>query len=132
MTAAVIDRLRPRSLTFKVTPKSHDSLAPLPLRLVMPYQSITLVLASAAVAGELTGPAYGYVFLCILGASTYAVVTVAVCCLHAFETAKAVGVDRISAFVTVRVPLAITMLTMVPLAFAISIYPRYLLGFIQI
>ncbi|WP_406724269.1 glycosyltransferase family 2 protein [Streptomyces sp. GD-15H] len=130
--AAVMDRLRPRSLTFKVTPKSRDSLAPLPLRLVMPYQVITVVLASAAVVGELTGPAYGYVFLCILGAGAYTVVTVAVCCLHAFEAAKAVGVDRVSALVTVRVPLAITMVTTTPLAFAMGLYPRYLLGFLQL
>ncbi|MCZ7432936.1 glycosyltransferase family 2 protein [Streptomyces sp. WMMC1477] len=123
--AAVLQRLRPRTVTFKVTPKSRDGLEPLALRLVAPYLLITVALSSAAVVGELTGPAVGYVFLCIVAASSYAVVTLAVSWLHVCETARANGVRRHRALRTARLPLLAGTLALAPLALAYALYPVY-------
>ncbi|MBL1084000.1 glycosyltransferase [Streptomyces actinomycinicus] len=126
--AAVWVRLRPRSLTFKVTPKSRQSVAPLPLRLVLPYVLIAACLGSAGLIGELSGPAFGYVFLCLLGAGTYTVVACWVSLLHALETAGTANTRRRRALATVRAPLALTALTASPLVLALLIFPQYLAG----
>ncbi|WP_445330496.1 glycosyltransferase family 2 protein [Streptomyces sp. GSL17-111] len=126
--AAVLQRLRPRRIVFKVTPKSRDGLEPLPLRLVAPYLLITVTLASAAVVGELTGPAAGYVFLCMLGATSYAVLTLAVGWLHVTETARAAGVRLRRALGTAALPLLAGTLALLPLALAYALYPAYLVG----
>ncbi|WP_063753087.1 glycosyltransferase, partial [Streptomyces resistomycificus] len=90
--AAVTQRLRPKKVVFKVTPKRRSGIEPLPLRLMLPYLLITVVLSGAAVVGELTGPAIGYVFLCLLGALSYALVTLSVSVLHVRESARSAGV----------------------------------------
>ncbi|MFJ9542173.1 glycosyltransferase family 2 protein [Streptomyces sp. NPDC101225] len=126
--AAVRITLRPRSLTFKVTPKARETLAPLPLRLVAPYVVIAAGLGSAGLFGELNGPAFGYVFLCLLGAATYTVVACWICLLHAVESAGATRGGRRRALATVRAPLALTALTAAPLVLAVLIFPAYVAG----
>jgi cellulose synthase/poly-beta-1,6-N-acetylglucosamine synthase-like glycosyltransferase len=126
--AAVLQHLHPRTVVLKVTPKSRDGLEPLPLRLVAPHLFITAVLSGAAIVGELTGPATGYVFLCILGALSYAVVTLAISGLHVVETAKAAGVRAHRALVTARMPLLAGTAVLLPLAWAISMYPVNVAG----
>ncbi|MFJ4776235.1 glycosyltransferase family 2 protein [Streptomyces sp. NPDC088762] len=123
--AAVLQRLRPRPVVFKVTPKTRDGLEPLPLKLVAPYLIITTTLSASAVVGELTGPAAGYVFLCLLGSLSYAVVTLAIAQLHVVETARAAGVPVHRALVTARLPLLAGTAALIPLAWAISMYPTY-------
>ncbi|MFG2334205.1 glycosyltransferase family 2 protein [Streptomyces sp. NPDC048604] len=127
--AALAQKLRPRQITFKVTPKNRDGLEPLPLRAVAPYLLITTLLSSAAVVGQFTGPAFGYVFLCILGALSYSTVTLAICALHIGETAHAAGVRRLRALRTAAIPLTAGLLTLLPLAFAVAVFPTYLTGF---
>ncbi|MGX1886610.1 glycosyltransferase family 2 protein [Streptomyces sp. NPDC055287] len=129
--AAVLQKLRPRTIVFKVTPKKRDGLEPLPLRLVAPHLLITATLSSAAVIGELTGPAAGYVFLCMVGALSYAVVTLAISGLHVVETARAAGVPPHRALVTARGPLLAGIAVLLPLAWAISMYPVYLAGLLN-
>ncbi|MFF0727432.1 glycosyltransferase family 2 protein [Streptomyces sp. NPDC004134] len=129
--AAVLQRLRPRTVVFKVTPKSRHGLEPLPLRLVAPHLFIASALTGAAIIGELTGPAAGYVFLCLAGAVTYALVTLAVAGLHVAETARAAGVTARCALGTARLPLLAGAAVLVPLAWAISMYPVYLAGVID-
>lgn len=65
--------LRPRPVTFKVTPKASGGLERFPLRLTMPYVVISGVSAVAAIIGEATNNAAGYVFLCVAAATTYVV-----------------------------------------------------------
>ncbi|MFJ7983894.1 glycosyltransferase family 2 protein [Streptomyces sp. NPDC096351] len=127
--AAVTQKVRPRQITFKVTPKKRDGLEPLPLRTVAPYLVITLFLSGAALVGQFTGPAVGYVFLCILGSASYAVVTLAVGALHTRETARATGVPAFRALRTAAVPLTAGLLCLIPLALAIAVFPTYLTGF---
>ncbi|GGT12399.1 glycosyltransferase family 2 protein [Streptomyces purpureus] len=126
--AALVQKLRPRPVTFKVTPKTRDGLEPLPLRLVAPYLLITTALSCAAVYGELTGPAAGYVFLCILGSLSYSVVTLTVSLLHVAETARAARVRFHRALRTAGLPLLAGAATLLPLALAVLLFPIYLKG----
>ncbi|WP_037679789.1 glycosyltransferase [Streptomyces griseus] len=128
--AALTQRVRPRKVVFKVTPKVRDGMEPLPLRLMLPYLLITVVLSGAAVLGELTGPAVGYVFLCLLGSLSYALVTLAVGVLHIRETARSAGVRVHRALRTAVLPLTAGLVALVPLAWALMLFPTYLRGFL--
>ncbi|GAY09268.1 glycosyltransferase family 2 protein [Pseudonocardia sp. N23] len=94
VVAAVGQRFRPRSITFRVTPKAHDGLEPLPVRIVAPYATFSAMLSISAFAGEALTGAVGYVGLCLLGAVAYATVTTAVAVLHGVEAARSAGVGR--------------------------------------
>lgn len=126
VAAATRQLVRPSPMQFRVTPKARDGLEPLPLRLVAPYLLITLVLSGAALAGEQVGPAVGYVFLCLLGASAYALVTIAVAVLHLNESARAVGLPRRRVLPAARAPLLAGIGALVPLAVALYLFPPYL------
>ncbi|MGA5641625.1 glycosyltransferase family 2 protein [Streptomyces cinereoruber] len=127
--AAVTQKLRPRRITFKVTPKKRDGLEPLLLRTVAPYLLITTFLSGAALAGQFTGPAVGYVFLCILGSASYAAVTLAVGGLHVRETVRATGAPVLRVLRTAALPLTAGLLCLLPLALAVALFPTYLTGF---
>jgi len=129
--AALMQRLRPKKVVFKVTPKNRDGMEPLPLRLMLPYLLITVVLSGAAVVGELTGPAIGYVFLCLLGSLSYALVTLAVGALHIREAARSAGVGVRRALRTAALPMSAGLVALLPLAWALLIFPLYLRGFIN-
>ncbi|GAA2653184.1 glycosyltransferase [Streptomyces aculeolatus] len=128
VSTAVLQRLRPRTVVFKVTPKRRAGLEPLPLRLVAPHLFVAWVLTAAAITGELTGPAAGYVFLCLAGAVSYLLVTLAVAWLHVLETARAAGVRFHRALRTAGPPFLAGGLLLLPLTWAISMYPVYLTG----
>ncbi|MFJ9822870.1 hypothetical protein ACIRSU_00680 [Streptomyces sp. NPDC101160] len=126
---AVMQKLPPRQITFKVTPKKRDGLEPLPLRTVAPYLLITTFLSGSAFVGQLTGPAVACVFLCLLGATSYAAVTLAIGVLHVKETARATGVSVFRALRTAALPLFCGLLCLAPLALAAALFPTCLTGF---
>ena len=129
VAAAMMQQIRPKPITFKVTPKSVDGLEPLATGLVLPFVVITTALSTAALVGEFSTTAVGYVGLSLLGALTYAVVSLAVCVLHAGEAARAAGERTRTALVaTVRRPLTATFVALVPLVTAITLYPGYALA----
>ncbi|MGI5373121.1 glycosyltransferase family 2 protein [Streptomyces sp. CA-251387] len=128
--AACVQRMRRKNVVFKVTPKSRNGQEPLPLRLMLPYLLITIVLSGAAVVGQLTGPAIGYVFLCLLGSTAYALVTLAVSVLHIRETARSAGVGVHRALGTAALPLAAGLAALLPLSWALMLFPTYLRGFL--
>jgi cellulose synthase/poly-beta-1,6-N-acetylglucosamine synthase-like glycosyltransferase len=125
VAAATAQRVRPKPVDFKVTPKRRRVLEPLPLRLVAPFLLITTLLSVSALIGEQTGTAAGYVFLCILGSAAYAVVTIAVSLLHLVETSRAAGVAPRTAVGIVRAPLLAGIAATLPLGLAVVIYPPY-------
>ncbi|MGV9455881.1 glycosyltransferase family 2 protein [Streptomyces sp. NPDC003635] len=127
--AALMQKLRPRQITFKVTPKKRDGLEPLPLRTVAPYLLITLFLSGSALVGQFTGPAVGYVFLCLLGAASYAATTLAIGALHVRETKRATGASFFRAVGTAALPLCAGLVSLLPLALASFVFPTYLTGF---
>lgn len=83
--AALIGLIRPRPVSFKVTPKGSGGLEKLPARLTLPFAAISLAAAGAALAGERLGGPAGYVLLSALTALTYAVVALAIPVRHALE-----------------------------------------------
>jgi cellulose synthase (UDP-forming) len=126
VAAAVMQQVRPKPITFKVTPKSVGGLEPLPMGLVVPFVAITAALSAAALVGEFSTSAVGYVGLCLLGALTYAVVSFAVCVLHARETARAAGSRmRTALSTTVRRPIGAALIALVPFVVAVALYPGY-------
>jgi cellulose synthase/poly-beta-1,6-N-acetylglucosamine synthase-like glycosyltransferase len=126
VAAATLQKFRPRPILLKVTPKSRAGLEPLHLRLVLPFVTITLALSSAAIAGELTSRAAGYVLLCLLGATSYAAVALSVTVLHAVEVARAARVSvRSVVAATIQLPLLLSTAALLPLAAAIDLYPAY-------
>lgn len=130
--AAVVQKIRPRPLSFRVTPKTTGGLEPLPVRLVLPYGIISAVLSSAALIGEASTAAYGYVFLCVIGATCYGIVTAAVPLLHAREAAGNASVAFAAAVRrTAAAPLVIAAAVLAPVLVAAAMYPSYLSKFIH-
>ncbi|MGW7055955.1 glycosyltransferase family 2 protein [Streptomyces sp. NPDC054888] len=122
---AVVQKARHRPVTFKVTPKVSGGPQPLLARLTLPFDGLAVALSSIALLGELTSPSAGYVFLCVLAATTYAAVAVAVPVLHVREAAKASGLRYTAALRTARLSLTLGLLSSVPVAAAIVFYPAY-------
>jgi hypothetical protein len=126
--AALLQRIRPKPLTFKVTPKAIDGVEPLPTGLILPYAAIIALLSVAALFGEFRTAAVGYVGLCLLGALTYSMVALVVCGLHAQEAARSTGSRVLHSLVsTARQPLTVTLVALLPLLVALPLYPSYAL-----
>jgi cellulose synthase (UDP-forming) len=128
---AIIQETFRRPIYFKVTPKDRSGLEFLSKRLVLPFVLIAVGLSAAAVVGELTGPSAGYVFLCILGALAYCVVSLSVAVLHVREASQAAGTPLRTAFVTASRPLLISAVPLLPLALAVTLYPQYAAAVLQ-
>jgi cellulose synthase (UDP-forming) len=127
VVAALMQKIRPGTVvTFRVTPKSTDGKEPLAARLTMPFLAVSVALSTAALVGELTTHANGYVLLCLLGAFCYAVVSIALPLLHARESARSAGVSLLrSVRDTAVAPLALGVAVWVPLALAVVPFPQY-------
>jgi cellulose synthase/poly-beta-1,6-N-acetylglucosamine synthase-like glycosyltransferase len=126
VAASTWSLIRPRVITFKVTPKTRDGLEPLPVQPLLPYLAITIVMSVAALIGERNPASVGYVFLCLFAGTCYCVVALAVSLLHARETARAAGAAFLVAVrATVRKPLLISLAATPPLVLAIALYPAY-------
>jgi cellulose synthase (UDP-forming) len=124
--AAILNKIRPRNVSFKVTPKGSGSLEPLPVRILMPYVVCSLLSSIAALVGEHGSGAPGYVFLSVLGALTYATALLAVPILHAREAAVAVGAPfRLAIRSTIRGPLIIAIGVMICAITAAGLFPAY-------
>jgi hypothetical protein len=123
--AGVRSAIRPRPITFKVTPKSPGGMPALPARLMYPYLGFSVGLSSIAIYGELRAKVFGYVLLCIVGALSYATVSISVPVLHMREAARASGVGTGKALSTARLPLALGLLTLIPLGLAAVHYVPY-------
>jgi cellulose synthase (UDP-forming) len=120
--AATVQKIRPRPVGFKVTPKSRDGLEPLPTGLVLPYLAVVVVMTVAALVGEHTHGGAGYIFLCLLAAGVYTVVALAVCLLHAGETGTRFGTALRR---TIATPLLLSLLTVPPLVVAVVQFPPF-------
>jgi cellulose synthase (UDP-forming) len=124
--AAVIQKIRPKPINFRVTPKGSDGFEKLPTSLLYPYYFISIALSSVALVGEfIVGThSYGYLLLCLTAANAYALVGLALPLVHAKEAARNVGVGYFEAFgKTVPMPFFIAVLIAIPLVFAIVNYP---------
>jgi hypothetical protein len=122
---AARQRIRPRPVVFKVTPKQRSGLEPLLTRLVLPFAVLAVALAGVSLFGELTRPAVGYVFLSLLGGVTYGVVALAVPLLHVRETSRAAGTGFRAALPTARTSLLVGIASAVLPLLAITFFPAY-------
>lgn len=90
VASAMIQRVRPKPITFKVTPKD-GGLEPLPARLLLPYTLISLIGSTALVVGMQNPGTRGYALLSLLSAMAYCAVSLACTALHALEMQRATG-----------------------------------------
>ena len=117
-------RIRPRNVTFKVTPKGAGGLDVFPARLIVPFVLISVACSGSALAGEGRPTTSGYALLSLLGAFVYAVVSVLVPVLHAREAARSAGVGPLRALWRAsRFAVALGLLTFLPIALAALRYP---------
>lgn len=118
--------IRPRAVTFKVTPKAVGELEVLPTRLMVPYLIIGLLCSASAIAGERWSDAAGYAFLCVLGSLTYGAVSVLVPVLHAREMARRITTSTCTAIRrTSAVPLILGILCALSALYSAAYYPPY-------
>ncbi|MEV4756274.1 hypothetical protein AB0J86_14330 [Micromonospora sp. NPDC049559] len=111
----------PRTGRVTVTPKYRTGREPLPVRLVAPYLAITVLLATAALVGELKTGATGSALLCLLGAAAYGAAGLAVPLLYIAEAARARRVRFADALDTARTPLLLgAFALLLPLAAALA------------
>nr|MDT0665956.1 hypothetical protein [Micromonospora sp. DSM 115978] len=107
VAAAVLQKIRPKPVTFKVTPKGDRGVEKLPLGLLRPYVAVAVVAYGAAIVGSTTRGPVGYVVLCLISGTSYLVVIGAVSYLHAVEISRAAQVKRVTAARTVTTPVAV-------------------------
>ncbi|MHA7141725.1 glycosyltransferase family 2 protein [Arthrobacter sp. Sr33] len=129
--SAVVQKVRPRSITFRVTPKSGEGMEQIRPTLILPYCLVAALFAGAALVGEATTNAYGYIFLCLVGAISYAIVAVAVPVLHALESARSAAVPFLAALrMTAAESVALAVGTAALVLVAVIQYPAYLMALI--
>ncbi|ADP78670.1 glycosyl transferase family 2 [Pseudofrankia inefficax] len=105
--AGLLQKVRPKAVTFKVTPKGDRGVEKLPTRLLAPYIAVCLVAFGAALYGSRVHHALGYVVLSLLGGLAYLAVIGAVAAMHAVETRRATGAGAGALTGTIAVPLLV-------------------------
>jgi len=125
--AAIVGCFRSRPVSFTVTPKHHPgALERLPPKLVVPFAVISVVSASAAVAGEHFTAAAGYIYLSALAGLVYALVAILVPVRHAAEAAAAAGTRfRAALWDTARSSVVVAGCACVIALTALGLYPLY-------
>jgi len=110
VVAALVESVVPRSIDFKVTPKGDVGPQPFPVRLVLPFAAVAVILAGSAWMGLDSPDVIGYVGLSLLTALSQVVVATAVTVLHAVETRRNTGIGRPQAMRLVGAPLIVCVL----------------------
>jgi hypothetical protein len=125
--AALIQKIAPRTVELKVTPKNVTTVSPLPLSAVMPYLMIVSLLSGAALAGMGRKGLVGYVGLCLLAAISYGVVCLAIPILHGYEATESSPTPLRTFARLVGNTLPVCSMTLIPLVMALYDYPAYLI-----
>ena len=128
---AVLQKMRPVPVVFRVTPKTSKDLEAIPVPYTLPFCVVSAALSTAAIVGEMTTRAYGFILLCIAGAVCYGAVALAVPLLHAAESSRMSGVSfRSAARETSAAPLVVGTCVGALAFAALILYPRFLLNVI--
>lgn len=80
--------LRKNTKPYKVTPKDKQTVSTLPLKIILPYISLSIVSATAILFRQDHGTLYGYAWFSFVNAASYAFLTLCVIVLHMKEAAK--------------------------------------------
>jgi hypothetical protein len=125
--AALLLYVRPKPVSFKVTPKQAGGLDPLPVKFVLPFTVISVLSSGAAIFGEhVTAAAAGYVFLSTLGGAVYALVAILLPFRHAREVGSAADVSVLTALRgTARAATFLAAGACAIALTAIAFYPHY-------
>lgn len=124
--ATLLQVVRPRTISFKVTPKSVGGLEPLPTRLLMPFVTISIMSSAVAIFGERFSAEPGYVFLCAVAGTTYAIVCLMLSIRHVVEIAAKAGTSAGAAlWRTARLPMLVTTCALGTAIPALALYPTY-------
>lgn len=105
--AAIMESIVPRTIDFKVTPKGDVGPQPFPVRLVIPFAIVAVILAGSASIGLGSVKVIGYVGLSLLTALSQVVLATAVTVLHAVETRRNTGIGSGHALRLIRAPLMV-------------------------
>ncbi|WFR72738.1 glycosyltransferase [Prescottella defluvii] len=122
VVVAMVERVVPRTVDFKVTPKGKAGPQAFPVRLVLPFCLTAAVLTSCAAAGLGSPAVIGYVGLSLLTASAQMTVATLVAVLHALDTRRRTGIGPATAARLVRAPSLLCAATAVPLALVVALY----------
>jgi cellulose synthase (UDP-forming) len=125
--AALIQLFAPRPIELKVTPKNVTTVSPLPLKTLVPYLAIVLLLSGAALVGMGDPRMVGYVGLCLLTAILYAAVSIIVPVLHAYNAASSSSTPLRTFAQLARNTLPVCSATLIPLMIALCEYPALFL-----
>lgn len=126
VVVATVERVVPRTVDFKVTPKGTTGPQVFPVRLVLPFCIVAVVLAICAAAGLDSPPVVGYVGLSLLTAATQVTVATLVTVLHARDTQRLTTVSVTAAVRLVRAPLLLCAASAVPVALVAFVYLSHL------
>jgi len=127
LIAAGVQQITPTPVVFTVTPKGTSAVEPMPVRLIAPYLTITVVLSAAAIVGIVRTGAVGYIGLCLIGAIFYAVLAIAAPLLHAREASTASGIPYSAALLAVWTSVLSWIVAATPLCLALTTYPAYMI-----
>ncbi|WP_430335168.1 glycosyltransferase family 2 protein [Rhodococcus sp. ACT016] len=122
VVVAMVERVVPRTVDFKVTPKGKAGPQAFPVRLALPFCVTAVILAACASAGLGSPEVIGYVGLSLLTASAQVLVATLVTVLHALDTRRRTGVGSATAMRLVRAPLLLCATTAVPVALVCALY----------
>jgi cellulose synthase (UDP-forming) len=110
--SGVKEHITSSSRTIKVTPKGDQGLEVLSVRFLIPYLSVSAIALGAVWARSRNPAIRYYVFLCLLSATAYLIVAMAIAVLHAVEARRSTRSTWFDALRTIRTDLlAVTALT---------------------
>jgi len=109
VAAAIMESIVPRTIDFKVTPKGDVGPQPFPVRLVIPFVVVTVILAGSASIGLGSPNVIGYVGLSLITALSQMVVATAITILHAVETRRNTGIGGMHALRLIGAPLLLCL-----------------------
>ena len=127
--SSVYERIVPRAIDFKVTPKGENGPQRFAVRLVVPYCVTALVMTVCAWLGFGSPDVIGYVGLGLLTALSQLACALTVVVMHAVDAHRNTGISRSQAFDLISRPL----LLWVPTAFiVIEVAATYLVDLVVI
>ncbi|WP_458683057.1 glycosyltransferase family 2 protein [Prescottella equi] len=122
VVVAAVERVVPRTVDFKVTPKGTSGPQSFPVRLVLPFCITSVILTACAAAGVGSREVVGYVGLTLLTATTQVIVAATVTVLHALDTRRRTGIRTAIAARLVSKPVLLCAATTAPLVIVIAFY----------
>lgn len=129
--AAVVQRIVPRPVDFKVTPKGDDDAERLPLSLIAPFIVISAVMTGSALIGIDDPQAMGYVGLSLFSGLSYLAVAFAITLVHAHDARRNASVTATRALKLVWPPLLACTLVAPAVIYGVVVYVGVLSNFFQ-